>query len=780
MSEEKLHLMMIESLEPRELDKIAKRYLELNDFMGLNDLLVLTDGPYDSGIDIRPADFDNVKIIFQATTTENNGNRLDKKIDDDLKKVVILNEQYGIPLKVKYFTNRPLTNKKIFSLRNTAKEQHSILLSIIDGKALAAATATHKELKNLLLEFSNIHVESNSDGYFDNERTKALYDLMSIGFSTDIKFSIITSYILNHLFKSGPKYEYEILDDLNTHFKSKISSEYFESVKNRLFSEERIVIDNKRQITLKDSEKNRLENLLESYRLSEALLRSDIITTCSEYGIEGVTDKVIEYLCKMHECNYNINVSEFTTRTYKTYDLKTFLGEFKTYLLTIIDNGNGVEELIQKLIIIADKHEILTRIAAGSAYTNVSELERLQEYINHHRDNNTIFLDTNVAINILLASFERLPEFQNQFFKSASHLLRYSETNNLKFNFAGFYLSELTRLFTNALSLIPFTEMKVFNSLGGSENPVYLYYSSLIELDVEYENLSFSEFLGNFGIILKNGEKQEHRYYRNKIENILKGIDVNVVFSDKEYTHIGKVRGLIKEDLNSASTKKPSGAIAHDAHMFCILGDPDTNVNPIEPIFCTMDKGLYKTRNSYFDEFPSHTKWLMYSPTRLMDHYSMMSFQIREGSLNTELLTILEQDHKFQSKTMNLLDSLALIINNPKNGVSVKYINALAKLRSEHIVQSNQPTENTENTPNNYAVDIVFSELYKHYLTNDFSEKSSSFKYLFSVDDHYDSVIKILSREISLVAKKGMISNKLFKDLDMVISIAVENKEATN
>lgn len=210
----------------------------------------------------------------------------------------------------------------------------------------------------------------------------------------------------------------------------------------------------------------------------------------------------------------------------------------------------------------------------------------------------------------------------------------------------------------------------------------------------------------------------------------------------KRYEFV-KTAEIIREDLKINQRVKSNLAITSDAIMFERLADTNSETNPVDPIFCTWDQSLIKVRKRYFEDVPGCTKWYMFTPTRLMDHISMMNFQVKPGTVSNELLTILDQDFGFQQMTHTLLDSMSTIINS-ENVVGLKYTNMLASMREKEIleVDSKQeliPDSFTEIPP----IDIIFRKLFETYILSR-DGKGNEFKKLFTKEEYFEDISNLL------------------------------------
>jgi hypothetical protein len=759
MSHDKLFVQLVQSMEDPEMDKIAQKYME--EVEGEKKLFNC-NGPYDHGLDMRGFDITEINAQYQITTR---ANKFELKLKEDLGKAKRNVDNYNLPKKIMYFYSYPLTSNLILGFKKMAKDDFNLNLNLIEANNIAGVSAHYKTLKELILELSEYEKYQSDDKFFTDTKIKAFYDLMSFGTSTDIKHDILKSFIINYLNDNGKVSLKNSLKYLNEHFSTSIDKEYFKRFMLILKSEQRIIIDSE-YIELTINEKNRIQKVIEDYKIEETLLKKDLIKILEKHNIQSEVDLIITHLGKLYESNYSSNLGEFIERKTNIQDLKTATEEFKNLLDTKIQDKLKSEILAKELLKITDKNEILSRIAAGRVYSKVNAPEKLQQYIFQNNNNKEIFLDTNVIIYLLFVHYDPEAGFSNYHFESAKQLLNFREKYNLLFLTTRTYAIETANIFKDALSIVPFTKLPIFESLGGSTNIVYNFYihlkdQSLLEKDID----SFEEFLNEFHFKQKINDPENN--YFHQIKYLLDSLSIEI--ETPNHYDIIKCVDLINQDLKSNEKNKSSFAINNDAIMMMRLGDDDVEINPLDPIFCTWDLALIKLRKKYFEEFTSCTKWMIYTPTRLMDHFSMMNFEVKSGTLTNEVLSILEEDYSFQSKTQSLLDTIINIIN-PKNEVGLKYTNRLAKIREQEIIEIDR-TEDAKNTNiDTSSVDIVFKDLFVHYAFN--NEKGryfETFKSIFTKEEYFEDVFKILSEEINKVNDIGITSNALYQKIDDVM-----------
>jgi len=767
MSQEKLYSQLIQSLTDNEFDKLVLTYLrEVDDIKNVFN----SNGPYDSGIDVRPIDVGQIEIQYQITTIKEKN--FEAKLYSDLEKAQENVINYKLPSRVKYFYSYPLTNDSVFKYRREAKDKYQIVLDLIPGNVIAGITSQYEQLRVLLYNIADIETGTKGNDYFDDSKVKAFYDLMSFGTSTDIKYNIIKSYVLNYLYKEGPINSAELLKNINNHFSGKIADSYFEIFLSRLGTERKIFKNDKNEIVLTEEEKSRIKDVLEKYSLEETLLKKQLLEILSEYNAEGICDEIILKLAELYESNYSINLGEFTDKNTNINDLKTATHNFNEYLKDKISNHENSEFIAKRLFEVADRTEFLSRIAAGRVYTKVSNPDRLQDYITRHISNKDIFLDTNVILHAICVFYEPDAEYNKTQFKIAKQLLEFRQKYNLNFKTIRQYSSEIVSLFKDALAIIPFTKLPVFQQLGGTKNVLYNFFLHLKDWEMLHEGTNtFEEFLKEFRFEIRKQTPDYH--FTPQINWLLNEMEIDIE-NPKQYD-IVLSKQLIIQDQKANNKHKSSFAISNDAIMFRRLGDDDSAINPIDPIFCTWDMSLLRVRRLYFEEYPNCTEWLMYTPTRLMDHYSMMNFQVKQGTLSNEVLTILDEDFSFQERTHSLLDSMLTIIN-PNSEVGLQYTNKFAELRQKEIIQVDYKPESTsEDVAETNYLDVILRNLVVHYMQSE-AGQFDSFKAIFTKKEFLDPVIDLLHSELNYITQHNTISSDLTSKMDEL----VERSKSTN
>lgn len=759
MSTKQLFLNAINALEEKELYQFAKLYLK--EVEGIEDI-VICNGPWDSGIDLRSGG--QFYTQYQATVEKKN---FETKLNEDLKKAQKNVKDHGLSNKVNYFYSQNLSNTSIISFKKNALKTFSLNLTLLEANTLGEIALSYDKLAELLVSLNPIPESVDKNQFFSSIKAKAFYDFMSFGKSNDIKFNIVKSYLLNYLCSHSNVNRNILLTEMNDHFGSKIKDEYFQNILNKLSTERKILII-KDQVQIREEEKTRLSSLLSNFKLEEASLIIELDKEIKRYPIQVDINQVIDYMIKIYESSYSINLGEFNKRSFKAKSLKESTNELVKFLKANSKENIDFDDLVKNLVRISDQGDLLSKIAAGQVYAAVSDPERLQQYIDQNINNKEIFLDTNVVKYLILAHYNEKIDFADYHLNVARQFINFARENDLKLKMIKRYVWETRNLFNDALNLIPFSKLPSFDSLGVSSNIIYNFFIFLRDNDhLDEEIKNFKDFMAEFHFKLGDGNNT------SSMEYLLRSLDIEIE-EIKDYD-AGQTVKIITDEQRKTSKNKSESAIYSDAAMFNRLGDSDVDVNPLDPIFCTWDFTLNAARQRYIENFKGCTQWLMFTPPRLIDHFAMMNFQIKPGTVSNEVLSILHQEYDFKHATQSLIDSLVVIIN-PNDEIGLLYTNKLGKFREAELANMGNRTETrVEATQDSPPTDKIFNKLMQTYYFSSDEQTTKNFKGLFTMEKYFDEFFEIILNEKNYISLNGKFSNQLISKMDVIIKKSSEN-----
>ena len=322
------------------------------------------------------------------------------------------------------------------------------------------------------------------------------------------------------------------------------------------------------------------------------------------------------------------------------------------------------------------------------------------------------------------------------------------------------YLWEVQNHVRDALNLIPFTFLPEFQNLGKSRNVFYNFYLSLCKDCIESNN-TFEGFLSEFGFKQYDNYKTHNQF----IESYLLEMGIYKFEISDEY-EIEDTKKLIQSQLIADTKYKTKFGLNNDSIMLEFLADNDVEVHPLKPVFLTWDRTIFKVQSKYFDKYPASQRWLLFTPSKMIDHYSLLNFSIDYETVTKEIIALLTDE--IIQNTHSLLDSLLFILN-PKDEVGLEYTRRFAKIRDEEIykVRENQiiPPEDIEGEA---VIDDIFYKLTTHYRENE--NNITQFKKVFTKKEYIDDVIKLISDTVIEYYKKQHFDENVIVKFDELIN----------
>lgn len=191
-----------------DFEELVRRYV--SHAFGVEAYLI--GGPWDNGKDLVYKIRN--KEIKEATQISIQENRLEEKIEADLKKITVLVDEHNYPATLNFFWSHPASEFTLDKIKTKAKKEYGITLEFFDAKRLGQdITNNYPDLLNFLIK--DIHkLSANTDLILDiKQRTFYEYLLLSKD-SANLKNSITDANILS-LLSEGDKTLDEILENID-------------------------------------------------------------------------------------------------------------------------------------------------------------------------------------------------------------------------------------------------------------------------------------------------------------------------------------------------------------------------------------------------------------------------------------------------------------------------------------------------------------------------------------------------------------------------------------
>ncbi|MEO8150242.1 MAG: hypothetical protein ABI723_21590 [Bacteroidia bacterium] len=755
MSKTKQLTSLLESLEKKEFDKIVKIYLQKEYNF---EKIIFTDGKNDTGLDIRVFDFEGQKIQYQLTTQKSSTNAemasFVKKVMEDLSKAKTNLTEFRFKDKLIFFYSKTLTNKKIRELESMAFKDYSINLEIIEATRLAEESENIIEIQAELFKINELDKFQADNSSFDNT---LLYDLLSFGKPTEFKIQVIDSFILQLFYKHDKLSKEEIIKACEEKFSVKENIVFYEKLLSKFQTEKKVTRDKiSNDYSLTPDEKIRLKKKNEQFELDKNLFIREINEILIKYNQQDNIDDYIKELKQLYIDNFNTDLTDALNND-EEFHIFNICKDFSKFIDKKLRNKAQSKTLSKELLKYCLNNKFIQKIAASKVYSSKIDNNRLENYLSKKKK---IFIDTAVGLHSLCYYYKPKNNFKDYFYKATKNLIEFANNENIKLNISERYIWEIQSHIKDAFNLIPFTSIPNFERLGSSRNVFYNFYNYLkISNSVESEK-SFSEFLQEFGFKEHNSGKS----FNSIIEHSLS--QVNIIKQDiiRDYK-IDETNRLFENALAKFYKNKSTFTRNNDSIMVEFLADKDVEIHPLQPVFITWDKTFFEVHTKYINKFPNSQNWLMLTPNKIIDVYSLLKFSINSETVTENLLALISDD--IITNTHSLVDTLSFILN-PEDEVGLEYTNRLAGIRESEINSVNKeevtPPDNFEGEA---VIDDIFFNLTNYY--NDKVNKLDEFKMIFTKKELIDDVVKILSKAIKEFYDKKILDNTLYTDFDKLI-----------
>lgn len=744
MSQKKSLIHLLSSCEKHEFDKVVKSYLkEVYSYTRI----INTDGKDDIGLDIMVLDNSGNSYQFQLTVQKSSNAReksaLKSKIFKDVQKAKD-NCKEGYKNTLFFFYSYPLTNKLKRDYKREALKDYEIQLEIIDANQIAEEAEDFVGLKNTIYSLSGIN-EFKTSSFEDDKKKHLIYDLVSFGKTSEIKMEIVKAYILQELYVHVNLSDEDIEKSCNTNFRSSENNVFYKKLLQNLYNNEQKILYDKKSKTysLTDATRKEISNRHEQINLDETYFVNQIGIILKEYGTEFLLDNVLKLLKEFYIATFDKRI--------KSLDL----GEpedCNALLLLLTNKGklpsDKAKNILKSLFSICDNNKYIQKVCAECVFSSKVNINDLEKYA---REKKKVYIDTTIALYLLCYYYQDTDNYKSYYYNLSKVFCQFCKKNKIKLYITNRYLFEISSHIREAFNFIPFSKLQSFSDLGTSRNVLYNFYLHLQrheQIDYSYEEY-LSKF--NFGVYDSNTKLNQ------TISLYLENLGVEIVEIQKDY-EINNSSKLIADTLIYNSKTKTNFALTNDAIMLDFLGDKDVEVHPIEPVFVTWDKIMFKVLKDYFNEHPNTQEWMQFTPSQFIDRYSLLSFSINEETISKEMLALLSGD--FVQQTYSLIDSLALIIN-PEEKIGMEYVNAFIKMKKENIYTISKESDEESDSQEPDIIDFIVHEITQH-----FKESGEKLKNLFSMEEPFLTILENIKALIERYAKDRKIENKDFDSLD--------------
>jgi hypothetical protein len=768
MSRTKNLIQLLDATEKKEFDLVVKSYLKIEyDYSKI----VFTDGVNDTGLDIKVFDYNGKKVQFQLTTqkskTKAELKSFEKKMFDDFEKAKENFTNYKYSNKLIFFYSKALTNNRIRNYEKAAFRDYGVDLELIEANRIAEESENIIEIQSILYKVNELDKFHAKQSLFENDQENLVYDLLTFGKPSEFKLQIIEAFILNSIFTFQSLNKSEIVEKCESKFQVGENEVFYEKLLNKLQTNKKITkTEDKKGYLLTDFEKNSLDIKIKQYELDEKIFVAKIAEILKEYNQEADLELYIIQLKELYTQNFNSDLRELLNQQDGT-KLFSVIKEFLLFITKQDKTFDSPKTLAKELLQYCIESKFIQKIAASKVYCeNINNLN----LVNYLATQKRVFIDTSIALYALCYFYKPKASYPNYFFKITRNLIEYSNKEGIELNISERYIWEIQNHIKESFYLLPFSRIENFSKLGSSRNVFYNFYIFLIKSDSIEPDVTFDEFLDDFGF----DESTSTKSTNSKINSYLE--DMNILKFEFDYDYdIEETNKMFERQLARNNKFKSPFIRNNDSIMLEFLADNDTDTHPIKPIFVTWDKTFFDIQKEYFKKYPDSQEWLMLPPSKLIDTYAILKFSIDSETVTENLLALISDE--FIMNTNTLIDSIKFIIN-PNDEVSLEYTNKLADIREKEIHDINK---NIVIPPENFEGEAVIDDVVYN-LTNHFREKEDEsdfevFKEIFTKKELMEEVLTTITNAVTDYYKEYKIDDKYFNSFEELI-VKIKNEKS--
>ena len=658
---------------------------------------------------------------------------------------------------MEFFYSYPLTEDFIEKRQMQAFADYGINLVILDAKRIAAQAQNNPELYKSILANSGYDTISVKTKEI-SDKDKLFYDLVGFGEAADVKLKIVEAYILQCLYDEGPLKKCDLISKCMCKFRSSENEQFYSKLLNRLHSREnRISYDHSAMLyKLTDNEFLKISDATKKNNLDESLFLSSIKKVLEDYHQEKDLEEYINLLYSSYIHSFELRLSQDSQNTIE--DAKSIV-HFATQRLK---DESIAKTMVGEMLKICDDNKYIQRNCAGEVFSSTIDIDTLKNYADNKK---RVFVDTTLPLHMLCFFNHPVKDVKNYYYVLSCSMIEFCKKRNIQLYMTRTYFKEVVYHVREAINLVPYSQIPGIEQLGGSKNVFYNFYYHLRRLG-KLEDLTYFDYLN----------EMKFRYYpmpgtlEQELELQLKNIGIKIIDVCKKYD-IDNTRKLLDLELIATGKNKSQFGLNDDAIMMCFLADRDIETHPIDPIFVTWDRTLFKVMPSFFDHNPLAQRWMQFTPSQFIDRYSLLTFSVNEETISKEMLAMLSGD--IEERTNSLLDSLSLILN-PGDQMGRKYIDKLAAMKDNKIYITNRKSDAPQEEMLDDSLDSFMNSLTTHYKK---TEKGlSRLKCLFSKAELMDDVIKVIADNIKEYQVNKKFLDTMYTSFDELIQINIIQK----
>lgn len=598
---------------------------------------------------------------------------------------------------------------------------------------------------------------------------KALYDYMTMGLeSNDIKNSLYHSVLLFEIYKESPVAIGKLIEDTASNFGRSIDN--IQKDLDELRRERKVLPakDDKTKIELSEDERMKLRDAFKTSKEEESLFMASLHLLLEKYGVANCSDHVLKILQDMFESVYNFSDP-------KQYESSQpgWVEKLTSVLSPLLkQKKEAVSELINEIHNLCENNDYLKHLSANQSFLKMYKDAKYEEYVN--KRTNEIYLDTPAFAYYLCAKSEYAGEYDEGWpdidYQSMVSLINIVETNSSKMYFCvpQNYIGETIGEIKKAIRLSWFYNELDVDFPISTANTFYNFYLHIRNQKKndgdDITSFSITKFFENMNI----PTDMDDIHFENKVMSVMekcsKVYDFEITSVEETYSSFQDVKD---EYLHEQKARRKSAkAIDNDIRQaFYIAESSESGEN--DCYFTTWDGSLFKLRDIVTDVAGYHRKYVVGSPSRILNRLSLKYFKLQDHLVTKELFAYADRAYNVNKKISSMFDNVLLPLFASTAKKNSKLVAQLLNLQKQEI---DKDFSDKAQKDSNLRIENIFTSIedilptiscswqnLKDYLSE---EKNNDFVYGL-IKDVYDAKRDYLTAE---QISKFCTSIKLFVD----------------
>lgn len=623
----------------------------------------LSGGSYDGGRDlIYKRAGREVKEAVQITIQEKN---LTQKVVADAEKVKRLVDEHDYPEVLTLFWSHTLSATAQLKLKKAVRDATGINLEIYEAGQLAQLVTEElpETLHYIINEVHKLKPELESSD--SDPRARAFYDYLAMSKeSTELKTSIIDAEILSTLY--GAPIDRELL--ATSLEKLNIKAGAMDGRVNALIKAGKIERD-ENPLALSAREKVRLDAILQRDEIQRRELLEKIRKyTEAEIGVD-IADQAFQIIKRVYSTSIEVQISEIAIEPPKLSLVKSLLIELEGLLS--LHTKSSVREHTKNLIEIASENEYFANYCSSTICINLLNQRKLQRYIDEKHF--FIYLDATVFIQYLCLYGFSKAEFMDRERRVVMNLRdSMRQLKNVSVRITQEHLEETVRHLTQAEKISSFASDALIEKFGDSKNVFFnLYLDAKRKAKAGYSFEDFLERLIGFEEIAQYYTGAKFDAFLECVRRYLKIAGISVVEYDateslEDDPAAKRILRAYQSRLHQIGKRRKNRSVLNDLAACFILGDVSRHLDKKgvghTPALITWDSTQHELRTVFRTECP-YDEWLVYTPQRASERFSMLQFKMSSEILKDNVLAIIDEDY---IRNSSLIDTLAAFLGDDK------------------------------------------------------------------------------------------------------------------